>query len=52
LDEKTPLHLLAQNGHSKAIEAILIHIGKNGLNEMRKIIYAPTKSFFQDLYSL
>jgi hypothetical protein len=27
-DEKTPLHLLAQNGHSKAIEAILIHIGK------------------------
>ncbi len=28
-DEKTPLHLLAQNGHSKAIEAILIHLGKN-----------------------
>jgi hypothetical protein len=32
-DKKTPLHLLAQNGHSKAIEAILIHIGKNELNE-------------------
>jgi ankyrin repeat protein len=46
-DEKTPLHLLAQNGHSKAIEAILIHIGKNELNEMRKFIYTPTKSFFR-----
>jgi ankyrin repeat protein len=40
-DKKTPLHLLAENGHSKAIEAILTHIGKNGLNEMRKIIYTP-----------
>ncbi|HEY6437218.1 MAG TPA: ankyrin repeat domain-containing protein, partial [Ignavibacteriaceae bacterium] len=38
-EKKTPLHLLAQNGHSKAIEAILIHIGKNELNEMRKLIY-------------
>jgi hypothetical protein len=44
-NEKTPLHLLAQNGHSKAIEAILIHIGKNELNEMRKIIYTPTKYY-------
>jgi ankyrin repeat protein len=42
--EETPLHLLAQNGYSKAIEAILTHIGKNGLNEMRKIIYTPEKS--------
>jgi hypothetical protein len=42
-DKKTPLHLLAQNGHSKAIEAILIHIGKNKLNEMRKLIYTPSK---------
>jgi ankyrin repeat protein len=42
-DKKTPLHLLAQNGHSNAIEAILIHIGKNELNEMRKIIYRPVK---------
>jgi ankyrin repeat protein len=44
-DKKTPLHLLAQNGHSKAIEAILIHIGKNELNEMRKLIYTPTKYY-------
>jgi ankyrin repeat protein len=44
-DKKTPLHLLAQNGYSKAIEAILIHIGKNGLNEMRQIIYTPTESY-------
>ncbi|CAK9253994.1 unnamed protein product, partial [Sphagnum jensenii] len=42
-DEKTPLHILAQNGHSKAIEAILIHIGKNELNKMKIIIYTPTK---------
>jgi hypothetical protein len=42
-DKKTPLHLLAQNGNSKAIEAILIHIGKNELNEMRKIIYTPAE---------
>jgi ankyrin repeat protein len=26
-DGKTPLHLLAQNGHSRAIRAILTHIG-------------------------
>jgi ankyrin repeat protein len=44
-DKKTPLHLLAQNGHSKAIEAILIHIGKNELNGMRKIVHAPTKYY-------
>jgi ankyrin repeat protein len=44
-DKKTPLHLLAQNAHSKAIEAILIHIGKNELNEMRKIINIPSKSY-------
>jgi ankyrin repeat protein len=44
-DKKTPLHLLAENGHGKAIEAILIHIGKNALNETRKIIYTPTKHF-------
>ena len=46
-DKETPLHLLAQDGHSKAIEAILTHIGKNGLNEMRKIIYTPTKSLYR-----
>jgi ankyrin repeat protein len=40
-EKKTPLHLLAQNGHSKAIEAMLIH----GLNEMRKVIYTPNKSY-------
>jgi ankyrin repeat protein len=44
-DEKTPLHLLAENGHSKAVEAILIHIGKNRLNEIRKIIYTPAKYY-------
>jgi ankyrin repeat protein len=44
-DKETPLHLLAENGHSKAIEAILIHMGKNGLNKMRKIIYTPDESF-------
>ncbi|HEY6438198.1 MAG TPA: ankyrin repeat domain-containing protein, partial [Ignavibacteriaceae bacterium] len=44
-EEKTPLHLLAHNGHSKAIEAILIHIGKHELNEMRKLIYTTDKSF-------
>ncbi len=44
-NNKTPLHLLAENGYSKAIEAILVHIGKNGLNEMRKIIYTPDESF-------
>jgi ankyrin repeat protein len=44
-NKKTPLHLLAQNGHFKAIEAILTHIGKNGLNEIRKIIYAPDKFY-------
>jgi ankyrin repeat protein len=44
-DKKTPLHLLAQNGHSKAIEAILTHIEKNELNEIRKIIYLPTKYY-------
>ncbi|HEY6438199.1 MAG TPA: ankyrin repeat domain-containing protein, partial [Ignavibacteriaceae bacterium] len=44
-EKKTPLHLLAQNGHSKAIEAILIHIGKNELNEMRKLIYTTDKSY-------
>jgi ankyrin repeat protein len=44
-DWKTLLHLLAQNGHSKAIEAILMHIGKNELNEMRKLIYTLTKSY-------
>jgi ankyrin repeat protein len=38
-NKKTPLHLLAQNGHSKAIEAILTHMGKNGLNEIRKKSY-------------
>jgi ankyrin repeat protein len=46
-DKETPLHLLAENGHSKAIEGILIHMGKNGLNEMRKIIYTPDKSYFR-----
>jgi ankyrin repeat protein len=43
--KKTPLHLLAENGHSKAIEAILTHIGKNELNKMMKIIYTPDKSY-------
>jgi ankyrin repeat protein len=47
-DEKTPLHLLAQNGHSKAIEAILTHIEeKKGLNVIRNIIYTPTKSQYR-----
>jgi hypothetical protein len=46
-DEKTSLHLLTQNGYSKAIEAILTHIVKNGLNEIRKIIYSPTKSYLE-----
>jgi ankyrin repeat protein len=46
-DKKTPLHLLAENGHSKAIKAILIHIEKKGLNEMRKIIYTPDKSILR-----
>ncbi|CAK9251837.1 unnamed protein product, partial [Sphagnum jensenii] len=44
-DKKTPLHLLAKNGHSEAIKAILIHIGQNESNEMRKFIYTPTKYY-------
>jgi ankyrin repeat protein len=44
-NDKTPLCILAKNGHSKAIEAILIHIGKNKLNEMRKLIYTPIEFF-------